>query len=825
MRWRSISSRTMRVTLAFVLAAGVLAGGFVTRLAGQVANPGWKVIAWNNLGMHCLDADFSVASILPPYNTIQAHVVDSSGRLVTDPTSVRLTYEGVADPSGSINVTSSGKTNFWQFVSALFGASLPVDTGLLNNNMPGAPNVPKPMTYDPAVKWFIAEGIPITPYDDAGAKNYYPLMRVTARDTFGNVLASTDIVLPVSDEMDCSLCHRSGADDAARPIAGWAVDPNPQRDFRLNLLRLHDERQLGNPTYASALAAHGYTSAGLYASATGGRPTLCAHCHASEALPGSGYPGIPPLTQSVHALHATVTDPTNGLPLDSVDNRSACYRCHPGSETRCLRGVMGNAVAADGSMAIQCQNCHGKMSAVGAPTRTGWLDEPTCQNCHTGTAMVNSGAIRFTSVFDATGQPRVAADRTFATSDNTPAPGLSLYRFSAGHGGLQCSACHGSTHAEYPSSHDNDNLQAMALQGHGGTISECAACHSTVPSTTTGGPHGMHPVGPSWVTRHHDVVEHGAAQCRTCHGSDYRGTVLSRTFSERTLNTKDGTRLFFKGSQIGCYTCHRGPNSSDTNSNRAPVASDLSVTTAAGTPVTVTLNATDADGNALTMRIVSQPASGTVSLSGQTATYFPPPGFTGTERFTWAAWDGSIDSNLATVTVSVVSCTVSATASAPTSATVGVPVPFTATATVSGCSGPVAYDWNFGDGSAHSTAQNPSHTYAATGTFTWTLTAGVGSVTAVRTGSITVNAPPPTITSVRSRNGPFRIEINGSGFHQAAHVYIGSDTQPWTTTQWVSAQRLVLSGDGLLAKFPRRVRVTLKVVNPDGQFATAIFTR
>ncbi len=30
----------------------------------------WQVIGWNDLGMHCMDGtDFSVFSILPPYNT------------------------------------------------------------------------------------------------------------------------------------------------------------------------------------------------------------------------------------------------------------------------------------------------------------------------------------------------------------------------------------------------------------------------------------------------------------------------------------------------------------------------------------------------------------------------------------------------------------------------------------------------------------------------------------------------------------------------------------------------------------------------------------
>ena len=181
-------------------------------------------------------------------------------------------------------------------------------------------------------------------------------MKVTARDTSGNVLSSTRIVLPVSDEMDCRTCHASGSPIDARPAAGWVFDPDPERDYRLNVLRLHDEAAASSPAYAPALAAAGYDPAGLYANVTvRGKPVLCAACHSSEALPGSGQPGIPPLTRAVHSRHAGVNDPTNGQTLGSSANRSACYRCHPGSETKCLRGAMGAATAADGTMLMQCQ--------------------------------------------------------------------------------------------------------------------------------------------------------------------------------------------------------------------------------------------------------------------------------------------------------------------------------------------------------------------------------------------------------------------------------------------------------------------------------------
>ena len=281
-------------------------------------------------------------------------------------------------------------------------------------------------------------------------------MRLTAKRGAA-VLATTDIVLPISDEMDCRACHASTSGPAARPSAGWVNNPNPILDFRQNILRRHDDLELSNPQFTAALATNRYSATGLAATAAGGTAILCAACHLSEALPRSGLPGIKPLTTAMHGRHANVTDPTTGLKLDSTSNRTSCYQCHPGSTTKCLRGAMGKAVAADGSMAMQCQSCHGLMSTVAATTRTGWLDEPNCQSCHSGDAVNNKGQIRFTNAIT-NGVFRVPSNQIFATTPDTPAPGFSLYRFSTGHGGIKCEACHGSTHAEFPSAHPNDNI-------------------------------------------------------------------------------------------------------------------------------------------------------------------------------------------------------------------------------------------------------------------------------------------------------------------------------------------------------------------------------
>jgi len=609
------------------------------------------LVGWNDLGMHCMDADFSVMAILPPYNTIHAQLIDSQGHLVTVPGGITVSYEAVADPSGSMNTTSVGKTNFWDFVLDLFGAGPAPDEGLAGFDMPGPGNPPQAMIWEPGHNWFTAEGIPITPRDDAAVKNYYPMMRLVARDGGGIELASTEVVLPVSDEMDCSACHASGAGAAAQPSSGWAWNPDPEIDYRLNILLLHDDLHLGGTTYQNALTTAGYSSAGLYATATvNNHPILCATCHGSNALPGTGISGIPALTRAIHDLHAGVQDPLTGMILDDGDNRSACYRCHPGSDTRCLRGAMGNAVAATGDLAMQCQNCHGSMSTVGSASREGWLDEPACQSCHTGTAVHNNGQIRYTDAFDPPGQYRDAVDDRFATNQDVPVPGSSLYRFSEGHGGLQCSACHGSTHAIYPSSHGNDNLQNAAIQSHKGTLVECDSCHGTQPNTSTGGPHGMHPLGDGWVDEHHDAG--GMTGCQDCHGSDGRGTVLSRAHADRTLHTGEfGTKSLWRGYQVSCYLCHNGPTSSNPTSNTPPVVMDTTAEAGGSAVTAIPLTATDVNGDPLELRVVSQPASGIAWIDGTTAYFRPLAGFAGGDAFTFAAWDGKADSNLGTVTI------------------------------------------------------------------------------------------------------------------------------------------------------------------------------
>ena len=89
-------SKTLLGSGLSLLAAWAAAVSLVTPQAAVQPALGDRVIAWNNLGMHCMDDDFAVFALLPPFNTLHAQVL-RNGKLVADPTGVTVTYRGVSD--------------------------------------------------------------------------------------------------------------------------------------------------------------------------------------------------------------------------------------------------------------------------------------------------------------------------------------------------------------------------------------------------------------------------------------------------------------------------------------------------------------------------------------------------------------------------------------------------------------------------------------------------------------------------------------------------------------------------------------------------------
>ena len=536
--------------------------------ADVVEAPGTRLLAWNDLGMHCADKDFSVFSLLPLFNTVNSQLI-VGGKLVNGASGYSLAYKAFPDPTGSINSTGVGKSNFWDNTVQLFGMSLLPDQGLLGTRTPS--NDPAPMAWNGTNKWFEAVGMPITSTDDSGKTNSFPLVRVMALDSTGKQVATSNPVAPISSEIQCVQCHgsSSGRSDAlpkgTAPNAGPVNLTDVEKDWRFNVLRLHDQLNLGNPIYVGLLSKKSY-GASLESSAQGGRPVLCDTCHNSNAL-ATWFPGestVSEMTVAMHRRHASVAPPTgvsSAATMDADSTRNTCYTCHPGKDTECLRGAMGNPKDASGNHLMECQSCHGKMSTVATTaalkTRTPWASEPNCQACH-------HDGLRETTAIDAnSGAFRTSTDTRFATNSNM------LYRFSSGHGGVQCEGCHNSTHAEFtnkPSDNNNqvnDNLRPIKAQGYAAALRECSTCHATTPQTTTGGPHGMHDIGASWVSRHHDQVGESSTvptACATCHGSNSAGSALAVIKTPKTFTIEGRTKTFAVDEKVTCWSCHNGPN-------------------------------------------------------------------------------------------------------------------------------------------------------------------------------------------------------------------------------------------------------------------------
>ncbi|MCG3125373.1 MAG: hypothetical protein CHACPFDD_00191 [Phycisphaerae bacterium] len=284
----------------------------------QVNTP-MVVFGYNDLGMHCMNPDYSEIIILPPFNTLHAQVIDrSEGEpdIVTEGVTVEYRV-----PS---NTHSADKTNFWKFWPPQFGPPQPPNVGLTGSRMSGT------MSPTGHNDWAVV-GIPIVPTDDLGRDSPYPLATITVKKD-GNVVARTQSVVPVSTEITCNLCHNT-------PGISTATD----------VLRAHDRM-------------HGTTLESQ-------KPVLCANCHADNALGLPGQSGVPNFSSAMHSAHAPRM---GGLGLAEV-----CYACHPGIRTQCQRDVhMSNGIGCSdchGDMAAvgdparnpwleepRCGSCHSR---------------------------------------------------------------------------------------------------------------------------------------------------------------------------------------------------------------------------------------------------------------------------------------------------------------------------------------------------------------------------------------------------------------------------------------------------------------------------------
>ncbi len=117
----------------------------------------------------------------------------------------------------------------------------------------------------------------------------------------------------------------------------------------------------------------------------------------------------------------------------------------------------------------------------------------------------------------------------------------------------------------------------------------------------------------------------------------------------------------FNGDDAFTYAATNGTATSNTATvtinvtpvNDPPVADDQTLQTDEDVPLPVTLTASDVDNLVLNYILVDGPGNGSLDGTPPNVTYTPALDFNGSDSFTFKASDGSADSNIATITITV----------------------------------------------------------------------------------------------------------------------------------------------------------------------------
>ncbi len=407
---------------AFVVSCGSSGsdgnGGGVNEQPIPAANMTYVVLAWNDLGMHCLNPTYDKAVILPPYNTVWAQVIKRGDPPQIVTTGVTVQY---AIRSNTYSYSKRSYGQFWDNSQALFGIALAHDTGLNLED----PNIHNGLSGTMLLKGdhFQVNGMPVVPVDDSSNWSPFQVADITVRDSGGAVIAQTRATVPTSDEINCARCH--GA------------------DALLDVLQKHDSAE------STSLEAN--------------RPVLCAQCHGSPAL-GQHLPGSSGkyLSQAIHGFHAT--------------KNATCYDCHPGATTKCSRSTAHMGTTGDGN----CVACHGDMTQVASSIATGarvpWVGEPKCVTCHAGVPEVDTAAVLYRNSQGHGGlscpachQSPHAMVPSREAADNYQAIQYQTSVTTIG----SCKVCHDSSKGEgfdeFPSAHGGSRATA------------CSVCHTKPP--------------------------------------------------------------------------------------------------------------------------------------------------------------------------------------------------------------------------------------------------------------------------------------------------------------------------------------------------------
>ncbi|GAB5405833.1 MAG: hypothetical protein Aurels2KO_40640 [Aureliella sp.] len=164
-------------------------------------------------------------------------------------------------------------------------------------------------------------------------------------------------------------------------------------------------------------------------------------------------------------------------------------------------------------------------------------------------------------------------------------------------------------------------------------------------------------------------VKENNSKAITLSATDIDGDVLTYAIQTPPANgtlTGQGQNLVynpnvgFTGIDTFSYVANDGTTDSSPATvtitvadNNAPVAGGQSVSVNEDGSLAITLSGTDADDDAITFEVVDLPQSGTLTGTAPNVTYTPNTNFNGSDSFTFRVNDGTDDSALATVAITV----------------------------------------------------------------------------------------------------------------------------------------------------------------------------
>ena len=214
--------------------------------------------------------------------------------------------------------------------------------------------------------------------------------------------------------------------------------------------------------------------------------------------------------------------------------------------------------------------------------------------------------------------------------------------------------------------HGSDFFGFLADDGHGGQVS--ATIYITVTSVNDvpvavddayplGEDMILSPITPAVGVLKNDTDADGDTLTAILVSSPTHGTLTLQADGRFTYTPTAN----FNGPDSFTYKVNDGTTDSGiatvtitvNPANDLPVANAQSVTTLEDTAAIITLTGSDVDGNALTFTVLTSPAHGTLSGTPPDLSYSPAANYHGSDSFTFKVSDGTADSTVAAVSITV----------------------------------------------------------------------------------------------------------------------------------------------------------------------------